>query len=158
MNTDPQSVSRTRSFARVIGPCLTIVSVIATARSAAMATLLTQFTSGELWSWVVGAFALIGGIAIVAFHQYWRSPAAVIVSVIGWLLVVRGVLLMAFPGWVASVADRIAGSVGSWQVVYVAVASVGLYLTYVGWMARAGAGSGNSAGASGEHGRLHRAA
>ena len=37
------------------------------------------------------------GLIIIAFHQYWRSPAAVIVSLAGWFLAIRGVLLLTVP-------------------------------------------------------------
>jgi hypothetical protein len=72
-------------------------------------------------------------VAIVAFHQYWRGAAAIIVSVLGWLLVIRGVLLLAFPDVFASVADRMIGAVGASKAAYVVMALIGLYLTYVGW-------------------------
>lgn len=134
MVSTAQSQSRTRNFARVIGPYLAVVAIVATARSSAMASMLAQFTSVPVLSWVVGAIVLACGTAIVAFHQYWRTPAAVIVSVVGWLLVVRGVFLMAFPTAFASLADRMMATAGSWTWLYVVMALMGLYLTYVGWM------------------------
>ncbi len=124
---------RTRMFARVLGPFFTIVAIVVAVRAPHMRDLLSEFTSSEVWPWVTGAFILMGGIAIVAFHQFWQGPAAVIVSVLGWLLVVRGILLIAFPDVFASLADRMIGAVGAWKAVYVVMALVGLYLTYVGW-------------------------
>jgi hypothetical protein len=50
-----------------------------------------------MWPWLFGAILLISGLVIIAFHQYWRSPAAVIVSIVGWFLAVRGVLLLTVP-------------------------------------------------------------
>ena len=54
-------------------------------------------------------------------------------SALGWLLIARGVFLLAFPDTFASVANRVIGAVGVWQAVYVVFAAIGLYLTYVGW-------------------------
>ncbi len=133
MSVSLRAQLRTRNFARVIGPVFTAMAVIAAARSSAMATLLAQFTASQVWPWVVGAFILIGGAAIVAFHQYWHGPAAVIISVLGWLLVVRGVFLMAFPAVFASIAGRMVTAVPAWQAIYVVMVVIGLYLTYVGW-------------------------
>jgi vacuolar-type H+-ATPase subunit I/STV1 len=96
--------------------------------------LLSQFTENKVWSWVVGALTLMAGIAIVAFHQYWRSAAAVIISALGWVLLARSLLLLAFPDAFASLGQRVIGAVGIWQTVYAALAVVGLYLTYVGWL------------------------
>ncbi|WP_163724679.1 hypothetical protein [Mycobacterium gallinarum] len=124
---------RTRMFARVLGPYFTIVAVIAALRAPDMRQLLSEFTASDVWPWVIGAFILMGGVAIVAFHQLWRGPAAIIVSILGWLLVARGVFLLAFPDTFASVADRVIGAAVVWQVAYLVFAVIGLYLTYVGW-------------------------
>ena len=131
MNTHGEN--RTRMFARVLGPFFAIIAIVVTFRAPDMRQLLDQFTASEVWPWVTGVFILMGGIAIVAFHQYWRGAPAIIVSVLGWLLVVRGILLIAFPDVFASLADRMIGAVGVWKVVYVVMALIGLYLTYVGW-------------------------
>ncbi len=133
MSDSQQSQSRTRMFARVLGPFFAVIAITVAVRAPHITTLLAQFTASEVWPWVVGAFILMGGIAIVAFHQYWRSPAAVIVSVLGWLLVARGVFLLAFPEAFASVANRMIGAAGAWQAAYIIMALIGLYLTYVGW-------------------------
>jgi len=120
-------------FARVLGPFFAIIAIAVTLRAPDMRALLTEFTTSNVWPWVTGAFVLLGGIAVVAFHQYWRGAAAIIVSVLGWLLVVRGILLIAFPRVFASLADRMIGAVGAWQGACVVMGLIGLYLTYVGW-------------------------
>lgn len=124
---------RTRMFARVLGPFFTIIMVAAIARVADMRQVLSEFTASDVWPYVTGTFILAGGIAIVAFHQIWRGAAAIVVSVLGWLLVARGILLIAFPGVFASLADRMIGATAVWIAAFVAMIIVGLYLTYVGW-------------------------
>ena len=103
---------RTRMFARVLGPFFTIAATVVILRSPDMRQLLSEFTASDVWPWVTGASILMGGIAIVAFHQVWRGPAAIIVSVLGWLFVARGIFLLAFPDAFASVANRVIGAVG----------------------------------------------
>ena len=124
---------RTRMFARVLGPFLTIVAVTLALRAPDMRALLAEFTASQVWPWVTGAFILAGGITIVAFHQFWRGAAAVIVSILGWLMVARGILLLAFPDAFASLANRMIGATGAWTIAYIVMAVVGIYLTYVGW-------------------------
>lgn len=124
---------RTRMFARVLGPFFTIVAIVVAVRAPDMRTILSEFTASAVWPWIIGALALMAGISIIAFHQVWRGPAAIIISVIGWLMVARGIFLLGFPDTFASLADRMIGAVGAWQGAYVVLALVGLYLTYVGW-------------------------
>ena len=124
---------RTRSFARIIGPLLTIIPLVGLARAADMRQLLTEFSASDVWPWVTGALVLTAGVAIVAFHQIYRGLAAIIISVLGWLMVLRGVVLIAFPGVFGSIADRMVDASAVWVSGVVVVAFMGLYLTYVGW-------------------------
>ncbi len=133
MNVTHRSQHRTRMFARVLGPFLTIVAILVAVRATHMRTLLSEFTDSAVWPWVAGSFILLGGISIIAFHQIWRGPAAIIISAFGWVLLARGIFLMAFPDTFASVADRMIGAGGVWLAAYGAFALVGLYLTYIGW-------------------------
>ncbi len=73
MNINHEPRGRTRMFARVIGPFVAAIAIIAALRGSEMTALLAQFTASAVWPWVTGAFVLLGGIAVVAFHQYWRS-------------------------------------------------------------------------------------
>lgn len=129
-----QSETRTRLFARVLGPFFVIVDVIAVLRTSDIRGVLSEFEANSLWAWVIGGFALLGGLTMVALHQYWRGAAAIIVSVVGWLVVLRGVLLLAFPNAFVSLANAMVGAETWWRVLCIAFAFVGLYLTYVGWI------------------------
>ena len=131
MDASPQA--RTRMFSRALGPFLVIVDVTAVARASDMQTLLSQFEANSLWTWVTGAFILLFGLIVVAGHQYWHGAAAIIVSLLGWLITLRGLLLFAFPQTFVSVANSMIGAQAWWVAACVVFAVVGLYLTYVGW-------------------------
>ena len=120
-------------FSRVIGPYLVIVCAVAVTRASDIQTLLSQFEANSLWTWVIGAVALLFGLIVVAGHQYWRGPAAIIVSLLGWLVVLRGLLLLAFPSTFISLANNMIGLHALWVPLCIVFALVGLYLTYVGW-------------------------
>ena len=57
----------------------------------------SEFFENGLFVWFAGALLLFGGLLIIAFHQYWSSAAAVIISLFGWILALRGLVLMADP-------------------------------------------------------------
>ena len=88
------------------------------------------------------------GLFIIAFHQYWRSPAAVIVSLVGWFFLIRGILLLTVPQAYDAAGDAVYSS-GARTVIWVlfaCLASAGLYLTYVGWKPERGATQADAAG------------
>lgn len=134
MSSSQESQHSTRMFARVLGPFFVISCVTAVVRASDMRALVSDFGTNPLWPWLAGAFVLVGGLTIVALHQCWRGVAAVIVSVMGWLLTLRGLLLLAFPTTFMSMANSVVEAGALWRTVCVCFALIGLYLTYVGWM------------------------
>ena len=135
MSTSEQAQVRTRMFARTLGPFFTIVPTTVAVRGAYMRTLFTEFKANPMWPWLFGAILLIAGLVIIAFHQYWRSPAAIIVSLVGWFLAIRGVLLLTVPQAYNAAGDALysSGATAAIWAVFLCLASAGLYLTYVGW-------------------------
>ena len=122
-------------FARVLGPFFVIAPTTVAVRGSYMQTLFTEFKANPMWPWLFGAILLMFGLLIIAFHQYWRSPAAIIVSIVGWVMGVRGVLLLTVPQAYDAAGNAVYSSGGTaaiW-VVFVCLALAGLYLTYVGW-------------------------
>ena len=134
MNSSHQPQIRTRMFARVLGPFFVIACATAGARASEMPALIKDFTANALWAWVAGSFVLIGGLVIIALHSYWRGPAAIVVSIMGWLVALRGLLLLAFPTAFISMANSVIGMGDLWRGLCIGFAVIGLYLTYVGWM------------------------
>jgi hypothetical protein len=98
MPATPEAQARTRAFARVFGPFLVIVPSIVIGRlSQDMGAVMEAFFGNPALVWIMGALLLFGGIFIIAQHQYWSSVAAVIISLFGWLLALRGLALLLFP-------------------------------------------------------------
>ena len=132
-SNSPQSEVRTRIFARILGPYLVLVTITAVARASQMRSLAAEFGANPVWAYVTGAFILLTGLTVVALHQYWRSPAAIIVSVLGWMTTAKGLSLLAIPGTYISTVNSAVEPVSWWVAGFVVVALVGMYLTYVGW-------------------------
>jgi hypothetical protein len=127
-----ESQARTRAFARVLGPWLAIVPGIIALRAPAMGPLASDFFKSDLFVWFAGVF---GGLLIIAFHQYWSSVAAVMISLFGWILALRGVVLMAAPDLYERTAISM-GAISLVRLIFGTLIAIGLYLTYVGWLAK----------------------
>jgi hypothetical protein len=134
MSSSQQTQAATRKFARVIGPFLVIVTATALARASDMRALLTDFRAGSVWPWVTGAFVVLSGLVVVALHQEWRGAPAIIVSLLGWLATLKGFFLMAFPQTYLSFASTALDASTWWRTGFIAMALVGVYLTFIGWM------------------------
>lgn len=136
MTARTTSEPRTRAFARVIGPFLTFATAVVIYRIQQMGPLLTDFFNNSSVVWITGAMVLFFGLVIIAFHQYWRSPAAVLVSLFGWFLAIRGAVLMVAPGLVLGAGENAMMHIRLVQIGFGVLTLIGLYLTYVGWIAK----------------------
>ncbi len=58
------------------------------------------------WHGSPAALLLFSGLLIIAHHQYWSSLAAILISLFGWFLALRGVVLLAAP----QLIERAAGA------------------------------------------------
>jgi hypothetical protein len=137
MPTPATSAERTRSFARVLGPFIAVVTAIVAIKAESIGNQLTSFSTDPMWPWTLGALLFGSGLFIVAFHQYWRSVAAVIISLFGWFLLLRGFVLLAAPQLIVNGAEAAtetsSATLGVVRAGFGLLALCGTYLTYVGW-------------------------
>jgi hypothetical protein len=134
MSPTDQPQMRTRAFARVLGPLVVIVCGAAATQPAEMSSLTSDLAADSMWVSVFGPFVLLGGLVIIALHPYWRGLAAVVVSTLGWLVVLRGMLMLAFPATFISIARSVIDQGDLWRGLCIVCVAFGFYLTYVGWM------------------------
>lgn len=81
-----------------------------------------------------GMFAMAAGIAHVLVHNIWGSGAELVVSILGWALLIKGFLCIAFPG----LADRGGDWAFDTKFMYVSGSIsfiIGVYLTWFGYFA-----------------------
>lgn len=130
---------RTRAFARVIGPFVASATLIVAIRLPDLTGLLDGLFANAVLPWILGASMLISGLIVIAFHQYWYSATAVLISLFGWFVALRGLTLMAFPSAIESGAGDTLASAGlllGARIFFLLLTAMGLLLTYVGWASR----------------------
>ena len=125
-------------FARVMGPYMAIIAAIAALRPDDLRTMLSKFEADPLMSWVAGAFTLLLGLVVVGLHPYWRGGAAIIVSLVGWLVAVQGLLLVAgshaYFAITSSAVDTMGWARAGAAAEVLIVLYLGLYLSLVSWV------------------------
>ncbi len=59
------------------------------------ATLIDELRDNTALGYVTGAFVFALGAAMVAVHNLWTGPLAIVVSLVGWGALIEGVLMLA---------------------------------------------------------------
>jgi hypothetical protein len=133
---NPDSAPRTRAFARVIGPFVALATLIVAIRLPDLTGLIDDLFANAVLPWILGAMMLVAGLIVIAFHQYWRGVTAVLISLFGWFVALRGLTLMALPSAIETGAGDTLASPGlllAARTFFGLMTFMGLWLTYVGW-------------------------
>jgi len=85
----------TRFLSRLLGLYCLIISCAMLARRAFTFAAVAALLHDPPLLYVLGILLLFAGLAMVLVHNRWRGgPAAVIVTVIGWLTLLKGVVFV----------------------------------------------------------------
>jgi hypothetical protein len=86
---------------------------------------------------LLGGLGLVAGLAIVLGHQIWRGGALpVAVTVLGWVIFLRGVLLLCLPAGAGANLLRWVDYDGLFYACMALAGIVGLYLAIQGFSRR----------------------
>lgn len=127
---------RTRILARIVGPYLVIMAVTLFARLDTLVLLLPAFMQDGPLVLATGAFTLMAGLAIIAAHHHWTSAAAIVISLIGIVVALKGTILMIAPGFGAELTAVAVRTSPVLLIAAVVELLAGLWLTSVGWLSR----------------------
>lgn len=125
---------RTLFLSRLIGIYALIISLSMITHKTAIVELVGDFAEAPPLIFIAGMFTLLAGIAMVLMHNLWRGGApTVIVTLIGWMLLLRGIALVFIsPSGAAAIYEML--RFAQFYYAYVAVPLVlGAYLAYEGF-------------------------
>jgi hypothetical protein len=129
---------RTEAFARVIGPYVAIFTGVIAIRLPQTTDIINSLFASSFNLWMLGALMIGGGLVIIGGHRHWRGPAAIVISLFGWFVGLRGLALIAVPSTMEGAVETTTLSPGLTTVArifFVLLALIGLWLSYVGWIA-----------------------
>jgi hypothetical protein len=126
---------RTAFLSKFIGLYLTLISLAMAAHKQAALESMTTLIQTPAMLFVVGVIAMAAGLAMVLSHNVWSGGVLpIIVTLTGWLMLVKGSLLLFLPPNAASVFFLAGLHYEQLFNLYVAIALVlGIYLTYGGF-------------------------
>jgi hypothetical protein len=101
-------------IARLMGPVMLVIGIGMLAgmfvEGESYSSLMKEFIGSRALIFITGVLALIAGVAIVNAHNLWVADWRVLVTVLGWLFIVRGVSNLVFPALVQTMGDRMVAS------------------------------------------------
>ena len=121
----------TIELARIYGVVTLTVALAALLATKRMTDIIADFERSPALVFMSALFALVLGLVMVMLHNLWTDIAAILVSLFGWIVLIKGILLLAAPDGLLKFASASASSpvrVRAWGIAALVLAAIFLIL------------------------------
>jgi uncharacterized membrane protein YkgB len=125
----------TTTLAQIIGPTLLAAAIGFLSNPKFYKKIMKDFKDHEGMTYFMGIFTMVIGLLIVINHNLWDSPSEIIISVLGWGAIVKGVTFLIAPSLLFSMSHPMLKNAAFMKVAMFVMMVVGVYLTYFGFFA-----------------------
>ena len=128
-----QDMAASTYLAKLIGPIFLTIGIGMLVNGPFYRVLIGEALASHVLIYLSGVLSLLAGLAIVIAHNRWSGGWPVIITVLGWLMVIGGVIRIVVPQVVQTVAAIV--YTGRAAIIVVAILCVGLggFLSFKGF-------------------------
>jgi len=123
-------------FAKLLGLYLLIVSVLWLFRKKELKSSFRQTVGNKGFLALSASLNLIFGLIIAIVHTYWAWSFVGLITLIGYLMILKGILRIAYPERVKKHYAKMGD--GALILTLTVMLIVGAYLTYMGFSLSSG--------------------
>jgi uncharacterized membrane protein len=120
-------------LARLIGPLFVVIGAGLLVNRENYRTLAREFLESPALIYIAGIIAFLGGLAIVLTHNVWIAGWPVIITILGWITLIGGVIRIVIPSASAQLGERMLRN-EYWLPIAAAIyVALGLWLSIAGF-------------------------
>lgn len=120
-------------LAKVIGLYLVIVGLGLLVSRAKIISIIKDIVNHPALLFVTGILALIFGDILVMIHNIWVTDWRIVISIIGWLALIKGTIRVVLPEMAFKVLTAFMEYDVFYYMVNLITLVVGVYLLYAGF-------------------------
>ena len=120
-------------IARLIGPTFIVIGVGVLLNGSFYDAMIAEAVRSPTLIYFAGLFALVPGLAILNVYRAWTADWRVIITILGWLMVIGGVIRIVLPQFTATLATTLYSTSAGLTVFAVVVLVLGGYLSFEGY-------------------------
>ena len=122
-------------LARLLGPLLLAVGAGILINPKPFHTMASEVVRSVTLVYLFGLLDFAAGLAIVLTHNVWAANWRVLITILGWLMLIRGVVRILAPETIMGFAAKIIGNKQLIPISGVVTGVLGLVFCYFGYMA-----------------------
>ncbi|MGB2600063.1 MAG: hypothetical protein WBC99_06435 [Candidatus Omnitrophota bacterium] len=95
--------------------------------------VMEDFFENSALVYIGGVMALVFGIFLVMFHNIWALNWTVLITILGWSSLIKGILLIVFPNMIFKMTEMCRKSTAVLAVHVIIILALGVFLTIMGY-------------------------
>ena len=123
-------MENSKTIAGLVGPSMLLAGALVLLNMNLFPGMVAEITRNPLLVILAGFITFVVGLAIVRVHNRWTKGWPVIVTIIGWICILGGLLRALFPVLVAQIAVQVIRVPGILPTAAVIMLALGGFLSF----------------------------
>jgi hypothetical protein len=120
-------------LAKLMGPILLVAGIAMLVNRKELDALAQELLRSRALLFLLGLIDLAIGLAIVLTHNVWVGDWRLIITLLGWLLIVRGAVRVLIPDQVKALGTKLLKNANAVTGSLAVTIALGLVLSYFGY-------------------------
>ena len=130
-------MDRSIFLARLLGPTFAAIALGILINLGIYERMISEALHTGILFYLSGLLSLLAGLAIVNLHNMWCADWRVIITVLGWLMTIGGIIRIVVPPVTIAIGSTIYGGRAPTIVVALIIGALGAFLSVKGYVRRA---------------------
>ena len=122
-------------IARIFGLCYLIIGIGFMFNRKAFQQVMVDFCKNAALVFFAGLFALVIGVVIILNHNVWVSNWTVMITIIGWAGLIKGIWMIVLPNTLPAFMEAYQKNESLPIIHSIAALILGIVLTFFGFFA-----------------------
>ena len=121
-------------LARLMGPYIIVIGISLIFNQKVFRQIMEDLPKNPSLVFVTGLLTFVAGLATVLFHNIWVADWRAIITIFGWIILIKGVLLVILPGTLVKVTKIYSNNFKLVLVPWTIMILIGIFLTIKGYI------------------------
>ncbi len=126
-------MQRSIYLAKLLGPVLVVIGLGILLNGPVYLAMAKQFLNSHALIYLSGVLTMLGGIALVHAHHEWKGDWRTIITIVGWLGIIGGLVRVLVPQYVETYGMSVLAQPVYMVIVGFVVLVAGAMLVYFGY-------------------------
>jgi len=123
-------------IARIIGPLFAVLGIGMLLNQKLYSDMIGQAVLVPVMIYLYGMLSFTAGVAMLNGYRAWTADWRVIITILGWLMVIAGIIRIVLPAVTAAIALSLYSGSAGMAIAGVIVLALGAFLSFEGYRAK----------------------